>query len=109
VITGSGTLAPTAKQAGVQASLNFFRLPLSQRYPWTLTVLVDELDAEVVENFIKPFSSCSCGDSVGRHEEMAGIFQFALIFWIISKASGRRRAKTSDAREREPRISASSA
>jgi hypothetical protein len=47
VITGSGTYVPTAKQsqAGVRASFSFFRLPLSQPYPWTAAVLVDELNA----------------------------------------------------------------
>jgi len=32
------------KRAG-DTLFNFFRLPLSQSYPWTLTVLVDELGA----------------------------------------------------------------
>lgn len=40
---------------------------------------------------------------------LTGIFHASAILWIIATVNARRRASTSEAREREPRSSASSA
>ena len=69
-------------------------VPLSQPYPWTLTVLVDELDAEVVENFIEPFSNCSCGDSVGLHEEIG--WDLLICIDLLDHLQGKRAASSQD-------------
>ena len=45
----------------------------------------------------------------GRTKSSAGIFQACAMLWIIATVRARRRDSSSDAREREPRIVASSA
>jgi hypothetical protein len=57
----------------------------------------------------KAASQAARSSLYGRTRRSAGIFHASPILWIISTVSARRRERTSDAREREPRSSANSA